>query len=102
MALWVCNLSTHVQEPGSILHNLLTVFTKEMTQFDVRHVSVHLLFVRKIQLRSSAFRSVVLCPSLSTRQYSCIRVLNISCGRVTQICVYALQLWKTGDAHLRF
>jgi len=24
------------------------------------------------------------------------------CGRVTQIGVYALQLWKTDDAHLRF
>ena len=24
------------------------------------------------------------------------------CGRVTQVCVYALQLWKTNDAHLRF
>ena len=24
------------------------------------------------------------------------------CGRLTQICVYALQLWKTDDKHLRF
>ena len=67
-------------EPGCILHNLLTVFTKEMTQFNVRHVSIHLLFVRKIQLRTSAFPNVVLCPALSTKQYSYIRVLNISCA----------------------
>ena len=24
------------------------------------------------------------------------------CGQVTQICIYALQLWKTDDAHVRF
>ena len=30
------------------------------------------------------------------------RIILTHCGRVTQICVYVLQVWKTDDAHLRF
>jgi len=44
------------------------------------------------------------CPIMVTfwafTDYYC--KLLTHCGRVTQICVYTLQLCKTGDANLRF
>jgi len=31
-----------------------------------------------------------------------VRTMLTHCGRVTQICVFTLQLCRTGDAYLRF
>ena len=35
-------------------------------------------------------------------RYCVAQAILTHCGRVTQICVYVLKLWKMDDAHLRF
>jgi len=96
------SLSVHTHTHWSRLHNTWTyVVCWSSTNLYINGVAFTVLYVVMGILLMLGWKPFCFCSSWCTGQCPCHTMLT-HCGRVTQICIFTLQLCKTGDANLRF